>query len=89
MNIFRQNNSITALKPKADGLETLMFDLVLAVIIRLQMLHVKSIVGRTDSTQVQSMTDLEAEHISMLRFQVDLHHFCIFHINHCCVGDLP
>lgn len=60
MNFFRQNNSITALKPKADGLETLMFDLVLAVIIRLQMLHVKSIVGRTDSTQVQSMTDLEA-----------------------------
>lgn len=86
MNIFRQNNSITALKPKADGLET---HLVLAVIIRLQMLHVKSIVGRTDSTQVQSMTDLEAKHISMLRFQVDLHHFCIFHINHCCVGDLP
>lgn len=37
-----------------------MFDLILAVIIRLQMLYMKSVVGRTDSTQMQGMTDLEA-----------------------------
>lgn len=48
-------------KPKADGRETLMFDLVFAVVVWLQMFHVKSVVGRTDSTQVQSMTDLEAD----------------------------
>lgn len=43
-----------------------MFDLVLAVIIRLKMLNVKSIVGRTNSTEVKSMTNLEANTYSKL-----------------------
>lgn len=34
-------------------------NLVFAVVIRLQMLHVETIVRRTDSTEVESMTDLE------------------------------
>lgn len=38
----------------------LVLDLVLAVIVRLQMLHVESIVRRANSTEVESMTDLEA-----------------------------
>ena len=36
-------------------------DLIFAVVIWLQMLHVESIVGRTYSAEVESMTDLEAE----------------------------
>ncbi len=46
-----------------------MLDLVLAVIIRLQMLHVESIVRRTDSTEVESMTDLEANTYIVLKFK--------------------
>lgn len=45
----------------------LVLDLVLAVIIRLQMLHVESIVRRTNSTEVESMTDLEANTYIMLK----------------------
>lgn len=38
----------------------LVLDLVFAVIVRLQMLHVESIVRRTNSTEMQCMTDLQA-----------------------------
>lgn len=38
-----------------------MSDLVLAVVVRLQMLHVEAIVGRTHSTEVEGVTDLETD----------------------------
>lgn len=38
-----------------------MFDLVLAVIIRLKMFHIKSIIRRTNSTKMEHMTDLEVK----------------------------
>lgn len=59
-NLLSQNVNITV-KAVVLPMWLLMFDLVLAVIIRLKMFHMKSIIWRTNSTKVEHMTDLEVK----------------------------